>query len=96
MCTLFSYFNLYLGVAKAFNDTTFLHPEMEELIRMYFKDVNEATLKLGQVRVHCMYVLYQYLFRYFLGILEIMRCHMLLFCSINVNVRFCGYGLRKA
>ena len=43
-------------MAKAFDDTTFLHPEMEELIRMYFKDVNEATLKLGQVRVHCMYV----------------------------------------
>ena len=56
MYALFSYFNLYLGVAKAFNDTTFLHPEMEELIRMYFKDVNEATLKLGQVRVHCIYL----------------------------------------
>ena len=58
MYALFSYFNLYLGVAKAFNDTTFLHPEMEELIRMYFKDVNEATLKLGQVRVHSMYFRY--------------------------------------
>ena len=38
------------GVAKAFEDTTFLHPEMEVLIRQFFKDVNEATLKLGQVR----------------------------------------------
>ena len=37
------------GVAKAFDDKTFLHPEMEELIRNYFKDVNEAVLKLGQV-----------------------------------------------
>ena len=39
------------GVAKAFNDTTFLHPEMEELIRQFFKDINEATLKLGQVNM---------------------------------------------
>ena len=38
------------GVAQAFDDKTFLHPEMEELIRNYFKEVNEATLKLGQVR----------------------------------------------
>ena len=38
------------GVAKAFDDTTFLHPEMEELIKNYFKDVNEAILKLGQVK----------------------------------------------
>ena len=37
------------GVAKAFDDTTFLHPEMEQLIRDYFKDVNDAVLKLGQV-----------------------------------------------
>ena len=37
------------GVAKAFDDETFLHPEMEQLIRDYFKNVNDATLKLGQV-----------------------------------------------
>lgn len=37
------------GVAKAFDDETFLHPEMEQLIKDYFQDVNEATLKLGQV-----------------------------------------------
>ena len=37
------------GVAKAFDDETFLHPEMEQLIRDYFKDVNDAVLKLGQV-----------------------------------------------
>ena len=48
----FYYIFIFIGVAKAFDDTTFLHPEMEELIRMYFKDVNEATLKLGQVRLH--------------------------------------------
>ena len=38
------------AIAKAFDDSTFLHPEMEQLIRDYFKDVNEAVLKLGQVR----------------------------------------------
>ena len=40
------------GVAKAFDDKTFLHPEMEQLIRDYFKDVNDAVLKLGQVTIH--------------------------------------------
>ena len=40
----------YEGVAKAFEDTTFLHPELEAFIRGYFKDVNDATLKLGQVK----------------------------------------------
>ena len=40
----------YEGVAKAFNDQTFLHPELETFIRNYFKDVNDATLKLGQVK----------------------------------------------
>jgi molybdenum cofactor synthesis domain-containing protein len=44
----------YEGVAKAFDDKTFLHPEMEELIRKFFKDVNPAVLKLGQV---CQYEL---------------------------------------
>ena len=39
----------YEGVAKAFEDSTFLHPELEAFIRGYFKDVNDATLKLGQV-----------------------------------------------
>ena len=39
----------YEGVAAAFDDTTFLHPELEAFIRGYFKDVNDATLKLGQV-----------------------------------------------
>ena len=39
----------YEGVAKAFEDSTFLHPELEAFIRDYFKDVNDATLKLGQV-----------------------------------------------
>lgn len=37
------------GVAKAFDDQTFLHPEIAELITNYFKEVNDAVLKLAQV-----------------------------------------------
>ncbi len=38
------------GVAKAFGDTTYIHPEIRELLEKYFPDLNEATLKLAQVR----------------------------------------------
>ena len=39
------------GVAKAFDDKTFLHPEIAELVKNYFKDdSNEAVLKLAQVK----------------------------------------------
>ena len=38
------------GVAKAFDDTTYIHPEIRELLTNYFKEVNDATLKLAKVK----------------------------------------------